>query len=150
MTKDIFRDRERGEEAAYFRKEDARLIEKLRQKAQFSEIAHALAEKLHADEPALLERIKKLGVTLNTGRRSSSRPSSKSPGPMARSAMPSAMPFYTSRSNAAWSRVLPIIIRFSIGWPTAHPTNSSIRRWKLYESASRSCRPTNRKNGSRP
>ena len=67
MTKDIFRDRERGEEAAYFRKEDARLIEKLRQKAQFSEIAHALAEKLHADEPALLERIKKLGVTLNTG-----------------------------------------------------------------------------------
>ena len=67
MAKDIFRDRERGEEQAYFRQEDARLIAKLRQKAQFSEIAHALAEKLHADEPALLERIQKLGVTLDTG-----------------------------------------------------------------------------------
>jgi len=67
MTKDMFRDRERGEEEAYFRQHDARLIEKLRQKAQFSEIAHALAEKLHADEPELLERIKKLGVTLDTG-----------------------------------------------------------------------------------
>ena len=67
MTKDIFRDRERGEEDAYFRKQDAKLIAKLRQKAQFSEIAHALAEKLHADEPALLERIQKLGVTLDTG-----------------------------------------------------------------------------------
>ena len=67
MTKDMFRDRARGEEEAYFRRQDARLIEKLRQKAQFSEIAHALAEKLHADEPELLERIQKLGVTLDTG-----------------------------------------------------------------------------------
>ena len=67
MTKDIFRDRERGEEDAYFRQQDAELIAKLRQKAQLSEIAHALADKLHADEPALLERIQKLGVTLNTG-----------------------------------------------------------------------------------
>jgi hypothetical protein len=63
----MFRDRERGEEQAYFRQQDARLIAKLRQKAQLSEIAHALAEKLHADEPALLERIQKLGVTLDTG-----------------------------------------------------------------------------------
>jgi len=67
MTKDIFRDRVRGEEAAYFRQQDAQLIAKLRQKAQLSEIAHALAEKLQADEPALLERIQKLGVTLDTG-----------------------------------------------------------------------------------
>jgi hypothetical protein len=67
MAKDIFRDRERGEEQAYFRREDAKLIAKLRQKAQLSEIAHALAEKLHGDEPALLERIQKLGVTLDTG-----------------------------------------------------------------------------------
>jgi len=67
MTKDIFRERERGEEDAYFRQQDAKLIAKLRQKAQFSEIAHALAEKLHADEPELLERIRQLGVTLNTG-----------------------------------------------------------------------------------
>ena len=67
MAKDIFRDRERGEEQAYFRQEDARLIAKLRHKAQLSEIAHALAEKLQVDEPALLERIQKLGVTLDTG-----------------------------------------------------------------------------------
>ena len=67
MTKDIFRERERGEEQAYFRQHDAMLIAKLRQKAQFSEIAHALAEKLHADEPELLKRIQKLGVTLDTG-----------------------------------------------------------------------------------
>ena len=67
MTKDMFRDRERGEEEAYFRQQDAKLIAKLRQKAQLSEIAHALAEKLHADEPELFERIQKLGVTLDTG-----------------------------------------------------------------------------------
>jgi hypothetical protein len=67
MPKDLFRDRERAEEEAYFRQHDADLIAKLRQKAQLSEIAHALAEKLHVDEPALLERIKKLGVTLDTG-----------------------------------------------------------------------------------
>jgi len=46
MTRDIFRDRERAEEDAYFRQQDAKLIAKLRQKAQLSEIAHALAEKL--------------------------------------------------------------------------------------------------------
>jgi tellurite resistance protein len=67
MTRDIFRDRARGEEDAYFHQQDAKLIAKLRQKAQFSEIAHALADKLNADEPALLERIQKLGVTLDTG-----------------------------------------------------------------------------------
>ena len=67
MTKDMFRDRERGEEQAYFHEQDAKLIAKIRQKAHLSEIAHALAEKLHADEPALLERIQKLGVTLDTG-----------------------------------------------------------------------------------
>lgn len=67
MTRDIFRERERGEEDAYFHQQDVKLIAKLRQKAQLSEIAHVLAEKLHADEPELLERIRKLGVTLNTG-----------------------------------------------------------------------------------
>jgi len=67
MTKDVFRDRERGEEAAYFHQQDAKLIAKLRQKAQLREIVHALAEKLEADEPELLDRIQKLGVTLDTG-----------------------------------------------------------------------------------
>ena len=64
---DILRDRERGEEQAYFRQQDAKLIAKLRQKAQLGEIAHALAEKLRVDEPELLERIQKLGVTVDTG-----------------------------------------------------------------------------------
>src|SRR5690349_6147225 len=67
MAKDMFRDREVAEEEVYFRQQDAKLIAKLRQKARFSEIAHALAEKLRIDEPALLDRIQKLGVTLDTG-----------------------------------------------------------------------------------
>src|SRR5689334_3313958 len=67
MLKDIFRDRERAEESAYFHQRDAVLIDKLREKARLSEIAHALALKLQVDEPALLEQVKKLGVTLDTG-----------------------------------------------------------------------------------
>src|SRR3569832_2827762 len=67
MTRDIFRDRELGEDDAKFHQQDAQLIAKLHQKAQLSQIAHLLAEKLQADEPELLERIRKLGVTLNSG-----------------------------------------------------------------------------------
>jgi hypothetical protein len=67
MSKDIFRDRERAEEEAYFHQRDAVLIERLRQKAQLADIAHALAEKLQVDEPAMLDHIKQLGVTLDTG-----------------------------------------------------------------------------------
>ena len=67
MSKDIFYDRERAEEAVYFHHRDAKLIETLRQQAALAEIAHALAEKLQADEPVLLENIRKLGVTLDTG-----------------------------------------------------------------------------------
>ena len=67
MKQDIFHDRERAEEAAYFHKQDAILIERLRQKAMLADVAHALAAKLQVDEPELLEQIKKLGVTLDTG-----------------------------------------------------------------------------------
>ena len=67
MAKDMFRKRGQADEEAYFHRQDAELIARLRQNAQFSEIAHALAEKLHVDEPTLLERIKELGVTLETG-----------------------------------------------------------------------------------
>jgi uncharacterized tellurite resistance protein B-like protein len=66
MPRDIFRDRERAEETVYFRKQDAKLIEKLRQQAKLSEIAKALAEKLRIDNRGLLERIAELGVTLDT------------------------------------------------------------------------------------
>jgi len=67
MSKDMFRARERAEEEAFFHQRDAVLIDKLRQKAELAVIAHALAEKLQVDEPALLEHIRKLGVTLDTG-----------------------------------------------------------------------------------
>ena len=51
MPKDMFHDRERAEEAAYFSQQDAKLIEKLREKARLSEIAHALAEFANVDTP---------------------------------------------------------------------------------------------------
>jgi hypothetical protein len=67
MDKNIFHDRERAEEEVYFRQRDERLVAKLREKAKLGEIARALAEKLHVDNPDLLRRIVDLGVTLDTG-----------------------------------------------------------------------------------
>lgn len=67
MKKDTFHDRERAEEEAYFQQRDAKLLAALRQKSELSKVAHALAEKLQSGEPALLDQIKKLGVTLDTG-----------------------------------------------------------------------------------
>jgi hypothetical protein len=67
MAKDVFHDRERAEEAAYFSQQDVRLIEKLRERARLSEIAGALAEKLKVDDRGLLDRVIKLGVTIDTG-----------------------------------------------------------------------------------
>ena len=66
MPHDSFRDRERAEEAAYFGRQDALLIEKIRSRAKLSEIAHAMGDKLRVDDPALLDRIAKLGVTRDT------------------------------------------------------------------------------------
>ena len=67
MDKDIFKERERSLEEEYFRKHEAKLIEKLRERAKVDEIAEALALKLQVDDPALLRRIMALGVTLDTG-----------------------------------------------------------------------------------
>jgi hypothetical protein len=67
MAKDMFHHREQAEEAVYFSQQDARLIETLRERARLGEIARALAEKLKVDDPALLDRIVKLGVTIDTG-----------------------------------------------------------------------------------
>jgi len=67
MTKDLLKDRERGMEADYFRKEDAKLIEKIRERARLQEIAQALGEKLQVDDPALLQRVAGLGLTRETG-----------------------------------------------------------------------------------
>ena len=66
MEKDLFKERERGLEEAYFRDQDATLIEKLRESARLEEIAVALAEKLHVDNPELLRQVMDLGVTLDT------------------------------------------------------------------------------------
>ena len=67
MDKDIFKERERSLEEEYFRKHEAKLIEKLRERGRLEEIAEQLAIKLQIDDPALLGRIMALGVTLDTG-----------------------------------------------------------------------------------
>ena len=66
MEKDIFKERERGMEAAYFRQHDAKLIERLRQEAKLEEIAIALEEKLQVDNPDLLLRVMQLEVTVDS------------------------------------------------------------------------------------
>lgn len=64
---DIFKARERGFEADYFRKQDDKLLAKLRERAALSEVAEALAEKLKVDDAALLRHIADLGLTRDTG-----------------------------------------------------------------------------------
>ena len=66
MKDQLFGDREKAMEANYFRQQDARLIEKLREGAKFDEIALAVRDKLHVDNPQLLERVRGLGVTADT------------------------------------------------------------------------------------
>jgi hypothetical protein len=65
--KDIFKERERSLEEEYFRTHNAKLIEKLRERAKLDEITEALAVKLQIDNPTLLRRIMDLGVTIDTG-----------------------------------------------------------------------------------
>jgi hypothetical protein len=65
--KDIFKERERSLEEEYFRKQDAKLLEKLRERDRLEAIAKALAEKLRTDDPALLRRVLDLGATADTG-----------------------------------------------------------------------------------
>jgi hypothetical protein len=66
MGMDMFKERERSFEEEYFRKHEAKLIAKLRERARLEEIAEALAVKLQVDYPELLKRIMALGVTLDT------------------------------------------------------------------------------------
>ena len=65
--KDLWKDRERGEEADHFRREDAKLIQKMRERARLSEIAEALAAKLRVDDAELLRRVAELGLDHDTG-----------------------------------------------------------------------------------
>jgi len=64
---DAFKDRERALEESYFRAQDARLLEKLRADATLDELAEALGEKLRIDDAGLLQEIRDLGITLETG-----------------------------------------------------------------------------------
>jgi hypothetical protein len=67
VAKDIFKDRERAFEADYFRKQDEKLLEKMRQRARLQEVAQALADKLRVDDQELLHRVADLGLTRETG-----------------------------------------------------------------------------------
>ncbi len=64
---ELLKERERGEETDYFRRVDAKLIEKMRARAHLSEIAQALADKLRVDDPELLRRVAELGLDRETG-----------------------------------------------------------------------------------
>ena len=66
MQDRIFGDREKAMEETYFRNEDARLLDKLRQKAHLDDIGQALAEALQVNNPDLLLRAQSLGITLDT------------------------------------------------------------------------------------
>ena len=57
-----FGDREKAMEDAYFRQEEARLLDKLRQRANLDEIALALRDKLNVDDPELLQKVRDLGI----------------------------------------------------------------------------------------
>jgi ribosomal protein L32E len=62
----ILHERGKAMEDVYIRDQDARLLKKLRMKAHLDEIAVALGEKLRIDDPALLEKARDLGITLET------------------------------------------------------------------------------------
>jgi hypothetical protein len=66
MDKGILSDREKALENNYFRQEEARLLQKLRQNANLDEIAVALRDMLHVDNSELLMRVRELGVTAET------------------------------------------------------------------------------------
>ncbi len=66
MTKGFMGDREKALEEGYFRQQDARLLEQLRQGASLDDIAIALRDKLHVDNPELLTRARELGITPET------------------------------------------------------------------------------------
>jgi hypothetical protein len=66
MSDRIFGDREKAMEEAYFRDQDARLLDTLRRKADLDEVAVALGEKLQVDNPELLIKVRNLGITMET------------------------------------------------------------------------------------
>ncbi|MDH4131729.1 MAG: hypothetical protein OEW17_05920 [Gemmatimonadota bacterium] len=67
MPDESFKKRERAFEEDWANKQNAELIDKLRRKDKLEAIGEALAKKLQTDDPALLQRVVDLGVTLDTG-----------------------------------------------------------------------------------
>lgn len=67
MTKDAFKDREKGLEEEYFRKNEAKLLEKMREKARLDEVASELAKTLQVENPDLVRRVIDLGIQPGTG-----------------------------------------------------------------------------------
>ena len=67
MSEDAFKERGRSFEEEYFRKHEAKLIAKLRERGRLEGISEALAMKLQIDSPDLLRRIMAFGVTVETG-----------------------------------------------------------------------------------
>ena len=64
---DLMKERERAFEADYFRKQDEKLLEKMRERAALQDVAQALADKLRVDDAELLERVVALGLDHETG-----------------------------------------------------------------------------------
>jgi hypothetical protein len=67
MVDDKLKRKAQGEQEQYFRKKDAELLAKIRRRVKLGDLTSTLAEKLEIDDPALLERIMALGITLETG-----------------------------------------------------------------------------------
>lgn len=64
---DLLKDRERAFEADYFRKQDEKLLAKMRESAALQDVAKALADKLRVDDAELLKRVFDLGLGRETG-----------------------------------------------------------------------------------
>ena len=64
---DILKDRERAFEADYFRKQDEKLLAKMREQAALQDVAQALADKLRVDDKELVDRIVALGIHRENG-----------------------------------------------------------------------------------
>jgi hypothetical protein len=132
MDRDSLRERGRSLEEGYFRAQDAKLLEKLREDAQLEEIVLALAEQLQVENPELLRRVIALGVRLDTGPAllSSSHRWCRSPGPKDKS------PSESARRSCGWRRIVVSnparqpIRSFSGGLRNDRRMSFSIPRWR--------------------
>lgn len=64
---DLMKERGRAFEADHFRKQDEKLLAKMRERAALQEVASALAAKLRVDDVELAKRVAALGLDQGTG-----------------------------------------------------------------------------------